>query len=217
MSRRGDVRFGAARSHLRFIVIAAATIILLGAMAISTKVVRIDSELGSRSGAFSEIAYGEAEFPIVQSAIEKRAVSAATLAAAIAKNQAAAVSEYSLAAGIGPEIPIKFTGIFGKSDFGTYAVTIDGVPKTVVVSVQTGPAILGTDLRDATGTINFEQFTNQIEYQNAGSALNKQMKKAILSKFDTSKLSGKTISVVGAFQLMDPKSWLVTPVRLDIR
>jgi predicted lipoprotein len=83
--------------------------------------------------------------------------------------------------------------------------------------VQTGPAINGTDLRDATGTITFEQFTNQIDYQNAGSALNKEMKAQVLSKIDNGNLTGKTLSVVGVFQLINPNSWLVTPVRLDVQ
>jgi ABC-type branched-subunit amino acid transport system ATPase component len=58
--------------------------------------------------------------------------------------------------------------------------------------VQTGPAINGTDLRDATGTIEFGQFTNQIEYQDAGSAINNEMKKAVLAGLDPSALTGKT-------------------------
>jgi predicted lipoprotein len=205
------------KPSLRFIIAAAAVLVLLAAMAFSTKVVRIDSAAGAPSGTFSEAEFGAAEFPKVQSAIEEHAVSAVTLASAIAKNQDAAVKQYGVAAGTGPEFLVKFTGIAGKNDLGTYAVTIAGLPKAVAVSVQTGPAILGTDLRDATGTINFGQFRNQIEYQNAGSALNKEMKTEILSKVDTSHLTGKTISVVGAFQLSDPNSWLVTPVKLDVR
>lgn len=85
----------------------------------------------------------------------------------------------------------------------------------MLIRVQTGPAINGTDLRDATGAIAFGQFVNQIDYQNAGSALNKEMKKQVLSKIDASKLAGKTISVVGAFKLINPNNWLVTPVKLD--
>ena len=91
------------------------------------------------------------------------------------------------------------------------------VPVTVHITVQTGPAITGTDLRDATGQIKFGQFTNQIDYQNAGSALNREMKKEVISKIDASKLTGKKISVVGVFQLTDPANWLVTPVKLDVQ
>jgi predicted lipoprotein len=87
----------------------------------------------------------------------------------------------------------------------------------LVIRVQTGPAIYGTDLRDATGTISFGQFVNQIDYQNAGSALNREMKKQILSKIDTATLAGKTVSIVGAFKLTNPNNWLVTPVKLDVQ
>jgi predicted lipoprotein len=43
------------------------------------------------------------------------------------------------------------------------------------------------------------------------------MKKQILEKIDTANLKGKTISVIGAFKLINPKKWLVTPVKLDIQ
>jgi predicted lipoprotein len=87
----------------------------------------------------------------------------------------------------------------------------------VTLRVQTGPAINGTDVRDATGTIDFSQFTNQIDYQNAGSSLNNEVKKQVLAKVDTAKLTGKTISVVGVFQLVVPNSWLITPVSLQVQ
>ena len=205
------------RSGMRLTMALAAAVVLLAAMAIDTKVVRIGSAANVQPGTFSAAEYGKSEFPKVRANIEKRAVDAATLASAIAKDQTAAAKDYGVEAGVGPEIPIKFTGVAGKEDSGVYDVSVEGVPGTVLIRVQTGPAIMGTDLRDATGTINFGQFTNQIEYQNAGSALNKEMKKEVLSKIDTAKLTGKTISVVGAFQLTDPNNWLVTPVKLDVQ
>ena len=117
----------------------------------------------------------------------------------------------------GSEIPIAFTGVAGAEDSGVYDVAVEGVPSPTVIRVQTGPAIMGTDLRDATGTIKFGQFTNQIEYQNAGSALNKELKKQVLSKAVTGPLTGKTLAVVGVFQLTDSKIWLVTPVKLEVK
>jgi predicted lipoprotein len=94
---------------------------------------------------------------------------------------------------------------------------VAGVPSDLLIRVQTGPAINGTDLRDATGTISFGQFSNQIAYQNAGSALNDKLKQQVLSKIGTASLTGKTISVVGAFQLINPKGWLVTPATLSVQ
>ena len=120
------------------------------------------------------------------------------------------------AADAGPEMSVSFTGQAGKQESGVYDVRVAGVPGTVHVSVQTGPAINGTDLRDATGLISFGQFKNQIDYQNAGSALNAEMKRAI-AKAAAGDLTGKAVSVVGVFQLTDADDWVVTPVRLEVR
>ncbi|WP_244830436.1 DUF2291 family protein [Caballeronia sp. TF1N1] len=192
--------------------------ILLIAMAMSTKIVKIGSGADTQTKEFEPEAYGKKQFPKTQAAIEKRAVDAATLAAAIAKDQDAAGKQYGIAGGgIGPEMSVKFSGVAGKEDSGVYEVKVPGLPDSLVIRVQTGPAINGTDLRDATGDISFGQFTNQIDYQNAGYAINTEMKKQVLSKVDTAKLTGKTVDVVGVFQLINPNGWLITPVKLDAK
>ncbi|WP_250527799.1 DUF2291 domain-containing protein [Caballeronia sp. GAWG2-1] len=192
--------------------------ILLIAMAMSTKIVKIGSGADTQTKEFEPEAYGKKQFPKTQAAIEKRAVDAAALAAAIAKDQDAAGKQYGIAGGgIGPEMSVKFSGVAGKEDSGVYEVKVPGLPDSLVIRVQTGPAINGTDLRDATGDISFGQFTNQIDYQNAGYAINTEMKKQVLSKVDTAKLTGKTVDVVGVFQLINPNGWLVTPVKLDAK
>ncbi|WP_158938859.1 DUF2291 family protein [Burkholderia sp. S171] len=207
-----------AKRGSRAAIAAVLVVILIVAMALSTKVVKIGSASDAQVKVFDPAVYGEAQFPKTQAAIEGKAVSADTLAAAIAKDQDAAGKQYGVAGGgIGPEISVKFDGVAGSEDAGIYTVKVPNVPDSVVIRVQTGPAINGTDLRDATGTISFEQFTNQIDYQNAGYAINTAMKKAVLAKVDTAKLTGKTISVVGVFQLINPNGWLVTPVKLDVK
>lgn len=208
---------GARWPGVRWIVAAAAILILLTAMALDTKVVVVGSAEDVRKAAFSPEAFGKSEFPNVQSAVDQRAVAAGVLASAIAKDKAAAEKQYGVPANVGTEFSVKFTGVVGEGKSGIYAVKVDDVPSTLVIRVQTGPAINGTDLRDATGTITFGQFTNQIEYQNAGSALNNEMKKQVLSTIDNTKLTGKTISVVGVFKLINPKGWLVTPVKLSVQ
>ena len=156
-------------------------------------------------------------FPKIKASITERAVDAKTLAAAIAADKAAAAKQYGVAAGVGAVVPVAFTGVVGEGKSGIYNVTVDGVPEEMRVRVQTGPAINGTDLRDATGEILFGAFKNQIEYQNAGSGINNAMKKEVLAGVDTKSLTGKTISVVGAFTLVNPKNWLVTPVELEVQ
>ena len=205
------------RPGLRLALSSGAAALLVAAMALDTKVVRVGSADDVQADAFSPASYGRTEFPKVRAAVENRAVDAATLATALAKDQDAAAKQYGTASDAGPEFPVKFTGKVSKTDSGDYAVAVAGVPSSTQISLQLGPAIIGTDLRDATGTISFGQFHNQIEYQNAGSALNNEMKKQVLSKVDVANLQGRTVSVVGVFQLTDMSAWQVTPVRLDVR
>lgn len=201
----------------RRIVALVVAVIVVAAMALSTKVIGVNSTAGTPQGSFSAAAYGAKEFPKLQAAIERRAVSADTLATALAANQAAAVKKYGVSAGTGPEFSVSFTGVVGTGTSGIYPVTVAGLPAHVLIRVQTGPAINGTDLRDATGTVAYGQFVNQIDYQNAGSAINNEMKKSVLAKIDSANLAGKTIAVVGVFQLVNPNGWLVTPVKLTVK
>jgi predicted lipoprotein len=215
----GAVQTKHTRRNSPLLIGSIAAVVLIVVMALNTKVVKVGSDVGADTGAFSAETYGPATFPKVQAEIEKRAVEAPKLAAAIVKDRAAAAKQYGVAATAGAEMAVKFTGVAGKNDSGNYTVAVAGVPKTITVEVQTGPFISGQDLRDATGTIAFAQFHNQIEYQNAGGALIAELKKDVLSKVDTDKLAGKKISVVGAFALSDsdPNTWLVTPAKLAVQ
>lgn len=194
-----------------------AAVILLILMALDTKVVVIGSEADVREGEFASQQYGEEQFPEILAYVEDKAVAADTLASAIARDKTAAGKEYGAPGGIGPIMPVIFTGVVGEQKAGVYTVDVSELAGNVAVRVQTGPAINGTDLRDATGKIEFGQFTNQIEYQNAGAGINNAMKAEVLADIDTGNLSGKTVEITGVFQLINPKNWLVTPVRLRVK
>lgn len=198
-------------------VLAVGILALVVAMALNTRVVRDGSAEDTRPRAFSAAEFGAAEFPAVKAAIEQRAVEAGVLASAIATDATAAAAEYGVRSGVGSVIPVKFAGVVTTGKSGVYTVTVEGVPEALVLRVQTGPAINGTELRDATGTIGFDRFTNQIEYQNAAAALNNELKTQVLSSLVGVDLVGKTITVVGAFTLINPKAWLVTPISVAVQ
>lgn len=213
MSLQTDPAAQAPRFSRSVLASVAAAVLVIGAMALDTKVVELGSPEDIRAEVFSPEAYGAAEFPKVQANITSRAVDAATLAADIAADAKAAEAKYA----VGGVYPVKLEGVVGKGKSGIYYVEVAGLPVELKIRVQTGPAINGTELRDATGAITFSQFTNQIEYQDAGSALNKEMKKLVLGGIDNSNLTGKTLVVVGAFKLVNPKSWLITPVVVELK
>ncbi len=202
---------------LKIAVGIASVVVVVGAIALDTKVVHIGSENDVRQQAFSSETYGVEQFPKIAADVEKRAVAAAELAPAALADKKAAGEKYGVATTTGPVLPVSFSGVVGERKGNINEVKVDGLPPEVVIRMQTGPAINGTDLRDATGTIEFGQFTNQIEYQDAGSAINNQMKKAVLGSIDPAQLTGKTVTVTGVFKLINPKNWLVTPVKVEVK
>jgi len=205
------------RSNRRRLIVGAAVLAVLVAMAIDTTVIRIGSEQDVTEAGFSPERFGTETFPSVKESILSRAVEAGPLSEAVATDKAAAAAQYGVAAGVGAVIPVKFTGVVGEGKSGIYAVAVNDLAGETKIRMQTGPAINGTDLRDATGEIKFGDFRNQIEYQNAGAALNTAMKAAVLAGLDTASLAGKTVAVTGAFTLVNPKNWLVTPVEITVQ
>ncbi|WP_299258122.1 DUF2291 family protein [uncultured Kushneria sp.] len=198
-------------------ITAAVVLVVVAAMAWDTHVVEQGAQSDAQSGQFSAERYGQEQFPQIVQSVESRAVEAPELARALNDDASAAGERYGVASSIGPIFPVHFTGTVGEGKSGIYTIEIPDMPEGTRVRVQTGPAINGTTLRDATGEISFGQFTNQIEYQNAGAAINNAMKAAVLEGVDTAALSGRTVEVTGVFQMINPKNWLVTPVALDVQ
>jgi predicted lipoprotein len=199
------------------LIAAGVGILVLAAIVLDTKVVKIGSSGDVRQEAFSADEFGQKEFPRIQAFVEQHAVDAATFGPAVLADKKAAAQQYGTASSTGAIIPVKLTAVAGTAKSGVYDLKADGVPADIHVRVQTGPAINGTDLRDAPGDIAFGHFKNQIEYQDAGSGINRAMKKAVLDPLDTANLSGKTIEIVGAFRLINPKNWLITPVKVTLK
>jgi len=192
-------------------------VILVIAMALSTKVVSKDSEAAAGAQKFNAAEYGATQFPKIQGYIAKNAVDAATLATAVEQDQTAAAKQYGKSTdGATYIIPITFTGVVGEVPASGYTpVTVEGLPDDINVGVQMGPAINGTDLRDVTGTVTLNDFENQIQYQDAGAAINDELKKH-LQQVNVTELEGKTISVQGAFTLVNPQQWNVTPSKITV-
>ncbi|PKH26259.1 hypothetical protein CIG19_00145 [Enterobacterales bacterium CwR94] len=203
------------RRTRRYTLIAVAVLAIVAGMALDTKVVKKGSVEEAQQG-FSAATYGDKTFPEIKSDVESRAVDASELAAALAANKQEAVQKYGVGTPM-PVFPVRFQGIVGEGKSGMFAVQVAGLPENVKVRLQTGPILTGTELRDATGKIQFGSFTNQIEYQNAGTAINQTLKTQLLDKLDRNAFTGKQVDVVGVFRMINPTNWLVTPVSLEVK
>jgi len=199
------------------LIAALAAVAVLGAMALDTTVVQIGSDADVRQQSFNADAYGVEHFPRIRDRVLDKAPNAPLLAQDLLADKDTAVATWGTPAGIGPVMPVKLTGVVGDGRSGIFDVKVDGVPDDIRIRVQTGPAINGTELRDLPGDIEFGDFKNQIEYQDAGSGINRAMAAVALSGLDRDTLSGRTVTVSGVFKLINPKSWLVTPVLIEVQ
>ena len=194
----------------------AVAVVLVAFIGFGSKFVPNDDPRVAVVAAFDPVKFGADNFGTVQSTVEAQAVDAVTLSKAVATDPTAASTQYAKASSGGPVFSVTFTGVAGAGKSGIYPITVDGVDSNLLVRVQTGPAINGTELRDATDKFPFGDFTNQIAYQNAAAALNSELKMEVLEPFVSTDLAGKTVTVTGAFTLINPDAWLVTPVQLSV-
>lgn len=204
------------RRMKRYLFCGLVTAAVLVAMIVDTKVVKIGSEQDAQEKGFSADVYGEKTYPGIKSYVESHAVDAIELANALKVNQQEAVKKYATSTTL-PVLPVRFSGSVGEGKSGIFSLQVEGLPEGQKVRLQTGPVLTGTELRDVTGKIQFGEFTNQIEYQNAGAAINQALKASLLDKLDRATLPGKHVEVVGVFRLLTPNYWLVTPVSLEVK
>lgn len=83
--------------------------------------------------------------------------------------------------------------------------------------VQIGPAMRGTALRDSLDYIQFNDFTNQIDFAQFGKAFNIHADRTVLSKLPREALEGRSVRVVGAYAMGSGQDLpLVTPAEAEI-
>ena len=114
----------------------------------------------------------------------------------------------------------RFDGTVVAADTASRAATIDididGDGKSDA-TVQIGPAIRGTALRDALDFVSFNNFTNQIDFARFGKAFNSYVDRTTLAKLPRDDLVGRRVTVVGAFPLGGAdQPPLVTPATITI-
>lgn len=185
-------------------------------MIFGTKIVTGDEALAAK-GFDAEIWAEDKYTSELLPAILDRSEDIVEVSEAIAADPAAAANDYGVVSGTSaPAYTVTFTGVAGAVEGGIMPVAVEGLPSDLLVRVQMGPAIDGTALRDASGLVHFPEFVNQIDYQDAGSALNNIIKDTVLADVDAASLTGKTITITGPFQLINPQAYLITPVKIDV-
>jgi predicted lipoprotein len=150
--------------------------------------------------------------------VHDKAVDVTTVAAAIAKDPAAAGRQYGHQSGTGSPFAYLVKGDGTVTDIDTSVPT---GPMTVdvggtKVTIATGPVIAGTAIRDAVGFIAFGDFTNQIDYAGVANQINSKVKSDVLAKVDVQAAKGKKATFYGAFSALSPGTMFVVPTELSL-
>jgi predicted lipoprotein len=113
----------------------------------------------------------------------------------------------------------QVTVVNTESRAGTLKVALANLFPRQDVTIQIGPVVLGTAVRDATGVVSFNQFTNQIDYAGVSKEMNARAVRDALGGKDPASFNGKQIRFIGAFTY-DPHSAgtiRITPIKLEVQ
>jgi predicted lipoprotein len=172
---------------------------------------------------FSAVAYVDSIWQSkVLPTVQERGTDLPTLLAALKADPAAAKQAYGHREGQRPyNFLVKGTGkvltVDTSSRSGTIKVDLvpeDGTPDA---TIQVGPVLRGTSLRDALPFIQFNMFTNQLEYADVSNQLSDRVLKDTIGTLDVPGLQGKTVTFQGAYTLDESGSVLITPVLLQAK
>lgn len=197
--------------------ITVAILALVGVGLATTKYISLeDATAAASEGAFDPEAYADERFESeIVPQIEGDAVDLATLLSDLAAGADEADFGHAPGAGSAYSFPVTFTGVAGAQQGSLLPVSVEGIPSDTVVQVQVGPAINGTALRDVTGTVSFNDFTNQLEFQNVATVFNERVRDGILSETDLP-TEGQTVTVTGAFTRVNPALVSIVPIALEV-
>ncbi len=153
--------------------------------------------------------------------IEKEAVEAEVLFNTLNSDPSTAIEKYGYRIEITApyNFMVRGTAIITQANVKSAAATVsidtngpDGNP----VEIQIGPVLKGTAVRDSMDFIKFEDFTNQLEFANISREMNNRIKATILASLNREELVGAKIRYLGAFQWVEGKGVLITPVDLVV-
>jgi predicted lipoprotein len=107
---------------------------------------------------------------------------------------------------------VKGTATIKEKNTTSRAGTVLTAKGPVPVTIQIGPVIKGNSLRDAMPFINFQNFTNQLEFAEVGRAFNTRVTNELKAAIDAL-APGQTIDYAGTFSLNTASDKiLLTPV-----
>ena len=156
-----------------------------------------------------------------------KAVDMAKVIAAVNKDLDAAGQQYGHRAdaeGSPWSFPVrakaKVVSLNTESRAGTLVVEIDGKDAAGAkqeVTLQIGPVVKGSAIRDSLPFFSFEKVTNQIEYAQVGRSFNERALKGLAGVLPKLAKPGTELEFFGAISMTDvPETFVITPVSIKV-
>jgi len=157
---------------------------------------------------------------------EEQSIDYETVIQALRDNRKGAIAQYGLTRQTGePFYVFKVNGTAlvmeydNSSRNGVIHIDSNPVDGVADATLQVGPVIRGTVVRDSVEFIRFTDVGNQLQFADLANELNMKMKRDSIEKLDLNQIEGKTISYLGAFRLEEDQELndiIVTPLRITI-
>jgi predicted lipoprotein len=140
----------------------------------------------------------------------------------LSKDASKTFDSYSHALGIGNlrYFLVKGTGVIESvhDDYATILIQKENRKQNITLATE---FIFGNAVRDASGLININEFTNTMDFNNVSSEINKIIRETVLPPFKKVIKEGDRIEFVGAIELnkehLDLSNMEVIPVQLTIK
>lgn len=153
--------------------------------------------------------------------LEENAVEITELLSEIDANEDAAIETYGNRTSTGPfsfmaQGEAQVLEINRESRVGLGVLDLPPYDGEADIFLAIGPVLRGNALRDSVGFIEFNDFTNQVEFAQVSDALKERVDANVLGEIDIDGLVGETIRFLGAFTYDDRDEIVIMPVRLEI-
>ncbi len=190
---------------------------ILGACKIVPIAPASEAPKGFDAAAYVEGLWQDQVLPLV----DARAVPLDVLMAAVAQDLDRAGQAYghrANAEGAAWSFLVSMTGVVAEkntqSRVGTLIVTAPGKDGPLTVTVQIGPVLRGTAVRDVLPFVSFQNFINQLDFAQVGRAMNDRALAPLAGAIATLE-PGQTVRVVGAMTLAKATDQPnLTPIRI---
>ncbi len=100
---------------------------------------------------------------------------------------------------------------------GYITIALDGYSGAETIKIQVGSVYKGTSVRDSLNFIDFNDYTNQIQWAEVSQSINDLVQTNVIDPIGYDAFAaGKKVTFLGAFTVFNPDEIVITPTELTV-